>query len=48
MRDDSNVICLIALHASHGVAQVTIHSQVASQGTRVVTVRHADMAMYCY
>jgi hypothetical protein len=34
--DDSNLICLNASRASHGVAQVAIHSQVASQGTGVI------------
>jgi hypothetical protein len=43
MGDDSNVICL---HAPHGVAQGASHSQLASQGTRVVNVHNADMAMY--
>jgi hypothetical protein len=42
---DGNVICLNAPCASHGVEQVTIHSQVASQPTRVVNVHNADMAM---
>jgi hypothetical protein len=28
--DDSNLVCLNASRASHGVAQVAIHSQVAS------------------
>jgi hypothetical protein len=28
--DDSNVICLIASHATHGVGHVAIHSRVAS------------------
>jgi hypothetical protein len=32
---------------THGVAQVVIHSQVASQGTGVINVDIADMAMYC-
>jgi hypothetical protein len=40
--DDSHQICLNA----HGVAQVAIHSQVASQGTGVVKDRNADMAMW--
>jgi 3-dehydroquinate dehydratase len=44
--DDSNAICLNAPRASHGVAQVAIHSQVASQRTGVVEVHNADMAMY--
>jgi hypothetical protein len=44
--DDSNVICFSASCASAGVAQVTIHSQVAYQGTGVLNVHNADMAMY--
>jgi hypothetical protein len=44
--DVSNVICLNAPRAAHGVAQVTIHSQVASQGTEVVMVHNADKVMY--
>jgi hypothetical protein len=44
--DDSRVVRLHAPRASHGVAQVAIHSQVASQGTGVVNVHNADMAMY--
>jgi hypothetical protein len=31
---------------AHGVAQVMIHSQVVSQGTGVVNVHNADMAMH--
>jgi hypothetical protein len=34
----SNVICLNASPASHGVSQHTIHSQVASKGTGAVNV----------
>jgi hypothetical protein len=30
--DDSNAICLNAPHASHGVAQAAIHSQLAPRG----------------
>jgi hypothetical protein len=33
-------------HASHGVAQVLIHSQVRPQGTGVVNVHNVYMAMY--
>jgi hypothetical protein len=44
--DDSNVICLDAPLASHGVAQFPIHSRVASQGTGLVNVHNADMAVY--
>jgi hypothetical protein len=44
--NDSIVICLNAPCAAHGVAQVTIHSQVASQGTEVVMVHNADTVMY--
>jgi hypothetical protein len=44
-RDASNVICCNAPRASHRAAQASIHSQVASQETGVVNVRHADMAM---
>jgi hypothetical protein len=44
--NDCNVICLNALRASHGVAQVVIHSQVAPQGTGVVNVHNVDMAMH--
>jgi hypothetical protein len=44
--DDSHVTCLSAPHTSHGVAQVAIHSQVASQSTGVVNIHNADMAMY--
>jgi hypothetical protein len=47
--NDSNVICFkgasCASHG-HGVAQVTIHSQVASRGIGVIQVHFADMAMY--
>jgi hypothetical protein len=32
--------------AEHGVAQVPIHSHVAFQGTGVVNVHIADMAVY--
>jgi hypothetical protein len=45
--DDSNVFWLHALSVSHGVAQV-IHSQVASQGTGLLNVCNADMAMAMY
>jgi hypothetical protein len=31
---------------AHSVAQVAIHSQVASQGTGVVKVHNEDMVMY--
>jgi hypothetical protein len=31
---------------SHGVAQVVIHSQVASQGPVLVNIHGADFAMY--
>jgi hypothetical protein len=44
--DDSNVIWLNALRASHGVEQVAIHSQVASQWIAIVNVHNADTAMY--
>jgi hypothetical protein len=44
--DDRNVLCVTGLRASHGVAQATILSQVASQGTGVVTVHNADMATH--
>jgi hypothetical protein len=44
--DDRNVLCVTGLHASHGVAQATIPSQVASQGTGVVTVHNVDMATH--
>jgi hypothetical protein len=43
---DSNVACLNAPRVSHGVSQVVIHSQVASQAPGVVNVHDADMAMY--
>jgi hypothetical protein len=43
---DSNVTGLNGLCASHGVAQVAIHSQVTSKETGVVNVHNADMAMY--
>jgi hypothetical protein len=43
---DSNAICLHCSRTSHGVAQVAIHSQVASQGTEFVNVHNAEMAMY--
>jgi hypothetical protein len=33
-------------HVCH-MAQVAIHSKVASQGTRGFNVRNAEMAMYC-
>jgi hypothetical protein len=46
LSDDSNVILLSASHASHGVAQVAIHSQVASKGTGVVNAHDANMAMH--
>jgi hypothetical protein len=39
-------ICLNALRASHGAAQVVIHSLGASQGTGVGNVHNADMTMY--
>jgi hypothetical protein len=41
--EDSNVSCLHAPRASHGVAQAAVHSQLASQGTGVVIFRDADM-----
>jgi hypothetical protein len=45
--DDGNAICFNAPRASHGVANVTIHSQVTYQGTGVVNAYYnADMAMY--
>jgi hypothetical protein len=44
--DDSNVICLHAPRASHGVAQVAIHTQVAFHGTGIFNVHNSDMAMY--
>jgi hypothetical protein len=44
--DDSTVICKNAPLASHGVAQVAIHSQAASQGTGVVNVHHKGMVAY--
>jgi hypothetical protein len=43
--DASNIILIKASHASHGVAQVAIHYQVASQRTGVDNVQNADMAM---
>jgi hypothetical protein len=42
----SNATCLSGSHASHGVAQVAIHSQVASEGTGFVTVHDSDMTMF--
>jgi hypothetical protein len=45
-RDASNVICFNAPQVSYGVAQSSIHSQVASQETGVVNVHNADLAMY--
>jgi hypothetical protein len=44
--DDSKLICFNAPCVSHGVAQVVIHSQVASQATGVVNVHNADMTMF--
>jgi hypothetical protein len=44
--DDSNGICLNASQASHGVEQVGIHSQVAAQGTALVNVYNAKMAIH--
>jgi hypothetical protein len=43
---DSNVISLNASSLSHGVTQVRMHSQVASQGTGVFSVNNADKSMY--
>jgi hypothetical protein len=42
---DSNVFVLNGSRASHGVAQVTIHLQIASKGTVVVDVYNANMVM---
>jgi hypothetical protein len=42
--DATRANCFKAPGKSHGVAQDTIHSQVAPQGTE--GVRNADMAMY--
>jgi hypothetical protein len=42
----SNMNCPNASQASHGAAQVAIHSQLASQGTVVVNVHNVDMVMY--
>jgi hypothetical protein len=44
--DDSNVNCFNSSSTSRGAARVAIHSQVASQGTGVVNVQHADFVMY--
>jgi hypothetical protein len=51
--DDNNIICLngsrVSQCDSHGVAQVAIHSQVASQGAGIVEVyNNAVMAMCNY
>jgi hypothetical protein len=43
---DGNVVYLNAPRVSHGVSQVVIHPQVASQATGVVNVHDADMVMY--
>jgi hypothetical protein len=44
---NGSVTCLIdASHPSHGVAQVAIHSQVASRGTGAVNVHDAYMVLY--
>jgi hypothetical protein len=43
--DDSNAICLNAPRASLGVAPAAFHSLVASQGTGVVHIHTADMAI---
>jgi hypothetical protein len=43
---DSDVTRSNASCTSHGVAQVVIHSQVASHGTGVFNVHNADMAMH--
>jgi hypothetical protein len=44
--NDSNVAYLNAPSGSHGVAQVAIHLQVASQEPGVVNIQNADTAMY--
>jgi hypothetical protein len=44
----SNEMCLNAPHAYLSVAQLMIHSHVASQGTGVVNVHIADMVIYSY
>jgi hypothetical protein len=44
--NDSNVMRVNAPRASHGVAHVAIHTQVASQETVVINVQNADMALY--
>jgi hypothetical protein len=44
--EDSTVICLKSSGASHGVAQVAIHSQIASWGTASFNFNRADMAVY--
>jgi hypothetical protein len=45
--DDSSVICLSGSRASHGVAQVAMHSQVGSQVAGVVNVYcKVDEAVY--
>jgi hypothetical protein len=43
---ESNVTCLHASNKSHGVAQVAIRSQVASQGTVVFNALSADLTMH--
>jgi hypothetical protein len=44
---ESIVNCIKGSHASHGVAQVAMHSQIASQGTGVGNVHNVGRAMYC-
>jgi hypothetical protein len=44
--DDKNVICLHDLCAPHGVAQVAIYRPIGPQGTEVVNVWIAEIAMF--
>jgi hypothetical protein len=46
INDVLQVGSLTGPHTPHGVAQTTIHAQIASQGTGVVNVHDVDMAMY--